>query len=81
MIQRRALADLLIEIADGFYDVTAPVGLRATAMQVALPVDLEMAHTSIGPEFRVELPRFVTHTSFDRRPDRLTIRWAEAITP
>lgn len=80
MIQRRALADLLIEIADGLYDVTAPAGLRATEIQVALPIDVEMGHTSLGPEFRAELPRFRTSTSFDRRPDRLTIRWAEGIT-
>ena len=51
MIQRRALADLLIEIADGLYDVTAPVGLRATEIQVALPIDVEMCIPHLGPNF------------------------------
>lgn len=81
MTDRRALADLLIDVADGIFGVADLPGLRATAMTVALPVEIQMACTPQGPEFRAELPRFVTRTSFDRLPDRLTVRWAEVIAP
>ncbi|MEO8751432.1 MAG: hypothetical protein ABI624_02010 [Casimicrobiaceae bacterium] len=80
MTDRRALADLLIDVADGLFGVADLPGLRATAMAVTLPVDIEMARTPDGPEFRAELPRFVTRTSFDGPPDRLTVRWAEVVT-
>jgi hypothetical protein len=81
MTDRRALADLLIDVAQGVFGVADLPGMRATAMQVTLPVDIQMAHTAQGPEFRAELPRFVTRTSFDRQLNRLTVRWAEARTP
>jgi hypothetical protein len=81
MTDRRALADLLIDVADGVLDVDAPPSLRVTGMQVTLPVDIQMARTPEGPEFRAELPRFVTRTSFDRLPDRLTVRWQEGVAP
>jgi hypothetical protein len=81
MIERRALADLLIDVADGVLGFAAPPGMRATSMAVTLPVEIEISRTPEGPEFRAELPRFVTRTSFDRTPDRLTVRWAEDVTP
>ena len=81
MTGRRALSDLLIDIADGVMGFAAPPGVRATALQVALPVDVEMARTAEGTEFRCEVPRFVTRTSFDKPPSRLTVRWAEGDTP
>jgi hypothetical protein len=81
MTDRRALAELLIDVADGVLDVDAPPSLRVTGMQVTLPVDIQMARTPEGPEFRAELPRFVTRTSFDRLPDRLTVRWQEGVAP
>jgi hypothetical protein len=81
MTERRALSDLLIDVADGVLGIAGPPGLRVTDMQVALPVDIQMARTSSGPEFRAELPRFVTRTSFDRPPDRLTVRWQEGVAP
>ena len=81
MTDRRALSDLLIELADGVHGVPSPPGLRATAMELTLPVEVEMASTSAGPEFRAELPRFVTRTLFDKPPNRLTVRWAERLAP
>jgi hypothetical protein len=81
MIQRRALSDVLIDIADGVLGVRAPEGLRTTSMEVALPVEIEMAKTDAGTEFRAELPRFITRTSFDAPPSRITVRWAEGVAP
>ena len=81
MIDRRALADMLIDVADGVLGVRIPAGLRATAMEVTLPVEIELARTAEGPEFRAELLRFVTRTAFDHTPDRLTVRWAEGVAP
>jgi hypothetical protein len=81
MTQRRALSDLLIDIADGVLGFSPPPGLRATAMEVALPVDIEMVRTTTGTEFRCEVPRFVTRTSFDKPPSRVTVRWVEEFAP
>jgi hypothetical protein len=81
MTERRALADMLIDVADGVLGVAMPPGLRATSMEVSLPVDVEIARTTQGPELRAELPRFVRRTSFDRLPSRLTVRWTEGLAP
>jgi hypothetical protein len=81
MTDRRTLSDMLIEVADGVLGVPVPPGLRATAMELTLPVEVEMARTAAGPEFRAELPRFVTRTLFDKAPSRLTVRWAERVAP
>ena len=81
MIDRRALSDMLVDVADGVLGLDVPAGLRATALEVTLPVEIEMARTPQGPEFRAELPRFVTRTAFDRAPSRLTVRWAEGAAP
>lgn len=81
MTDRRALADLLIDVADGVLGVAPPPGLRATSMELSLPVEVELARTTDGPELRAELPRFVTRTSFDKPPSRLTVRWAGGVAP
>jgi hypothetical protein len=81
MTQRRALSDMLIDVADGVLGMRVPDGLRATAMEVAVPVEVEMAKTEAGPEFRAELLRFITRTSFDVSPSRMTVRWAEGVAP
>jgi hypothetical protein len=81
MTQRRALSDMLIDVADGVLGMRVPAGLRATAMEVALPVEIEMAVTEAGPEFRAELLRFITRTSFDVSPSRMTVRWADGVAP
>ena len=79
MTERRALADMLDEVADTIFDLGTPPGLRATALQVTLPIEVQMARTGEGPEFRAELPRFITRTAFDQPTDRLTVNWVEAI--
>jgi hypothetical protein len=79
MTHRRALSDTLIDVADGVLGLRPPAGLRATAMEIALPVEIEMAKTDSGPEFRAELLRFITRTSFDVSPSRMTVRWAEGV--
>ena len=81
MIERRTLADMLINVADGVLGVAMPPGLRTTSMELSLPVEVEIVRTSQGPELRAELPRFVRRTSFDRSPSRLTVRWTEELAP
>ena len=81
MTARRALADMLADVADGVLGLAPPPGLRARSMEVSLPVEIELAQTGSGPEFRAELLRFVTRTSFDKPPSRLTVRWAEGVAP
>jgi hypothetical protein len=81
MTERRTLADMLIDVADGVLGVAMPPGLRATSMELSLPVEVEIVRTSRGAELRAELPRFVRRTSFDRSPSRLTVRWKEGSAP
>jgi hypothetical protein len=79
MTARRALSDMLIDVADGVLGIAVPPGLRATGLEVTLPVEIELTPMAEGHEFRAELPRFVTRTSFDRPTDRLTVTWAEIV--
>ena len=81
MTGRRALSDMLIDVADGVLGIATPPGLRATALEVTLPVEIELRRTAEGHDFLAELPRFVTRTVFDRPTDRLTVRWAEGLPP
>jgi hypothetical protein len=81
MTQRRALSDMLVDVADGVLGMPLPEGLRATGMEVALPVEIEMAKTDNGPEFRAELLRFITRTAFDVSPSRMTVRWTDRVAP
>ena len=81
MTQRRALSDMLIDVADGVLGMHVHGGLRTTSMEIALPVEIEMAKTDGEPEFRAELLRFITRTSFDVSPSRMTVRWAEGVSP
>jgi hypothetical protein len=81
MTQRRALSVMLDEVADSIFGLALLPGLRATALEMTLPVEVEMVRTTGGPEFRAELPRFVTRTSFDQPTDKLTVRWVEALIP
>ena len=81
MTERRALSVMLDEVADSIFGLASFPGLRATALETTLPVEVEMVLTTEGPEFRAELPRFVTRTSFDQPTDKLTVRWVEALTP
>lgn len=77
MTERRALSVMLDEVADSVFGLASLPGLRATALEMTLPVEVEIVPTKAGPEFRAELPRFVTRTSFDPPPDKLTVRWVE----
>ena len=81
MTDRRALSDMLIDVADGVLGLAVPPGLRATGLEVTLPVEIELRRTAEGHDFLAELPRFVTRTAFDRPTDRLTVRWAEGLPP
>ena len=81
MTDRRALSDMLIDIANGVLGLAPPKGLRATGLEVTLPVEVEVVRTLAGPEFRADLPRFVTRTLFDKPPSRLTVRWADGVAP
>jgi hypothetical protein len=71
MSGRRPMAAMLAEMAEGVMAAAATAGVRATRMEVTLPV--EIGFTS--GEFAAELPRFITRTSFDAPPSRLHLVW------
>ena len=78
MTERRALSEMLSEFADAIFGLASPLGLRATSLELTLPIDVRMVRTKSGPEFQADLPRFITRTTFDQPIDRMTVRWVEA---
>lgn len=71
MIGRRSMSATLGEIAEGVMAASAGTGLRATKVELDLP--LEIVWT--GGDFIADLPRLVTRTSFDPPPSRLRMVW------
>ena len=75
---RRALAELLTELADSaaaFADVTANMPVRARSLSLSLPIDLRLASTDQGLEVIGDVPLFLTRTDFDPDPARLEVDW------
>lgn len=75
---RRALADLLIELADGVADLAGLAGnapVRTRSLSLSLPIDLRLASTDEGLQVIGDVPLFLTRTDFDPDPARLEIDW------
>lgn len=77
MTQRRELSDMLIDVADGMLAGADERGVRATSMELALPVEVALENRDGALAVLAELPRFIFRTSFDRPPSRLTVVWTE----
>jgi hypothetical protein len=73
------LSLMLTDVAEGALAATRRRGLRATRVEMTLPVDLGVKRDRGSPDVELlgELPRFVTRTDFDPAPSRLTIVWEE----
>jgi hypothetical protein len=74
MTARRLLSDTLVSVADGVLGFLPPEGVSAESLEVGLPVEVELTRVGDTVEVRAELLRFVTRTSFDQPPSRLTVR-------
>jgi hypothetical protein len=81
MTARRELSDMLIDVADGALCTAGSVGVRTTAMNLSLPVEVALEKRDGALALVAELPRFVFRTSFDRPPSRLIVNWAEGGAP
>jgi hypothetical protein len=77
MTRRRELSDMLIDVADGALAGADATGVRATALQLSLPVEVALESRDGALAVLAELPRFVFRTSFDGPPSRLVVVWAE----
>ena len=75
MNERRLMAEMLTEIAEAALAAARP-GLRATRLEVSLPIELRFRP---GGELAAELPLFLRRTDFDAPPSRLTVVWEEAV--
>lgn len=71
MIVRRAMSMVLGEIAEGVMAATAGTGIRATRVELDLPLDVVWT----GGDVFADLPRLVTRTTFDSPPSRLHLMW------
>jgi hypothetical protein len=62
---------MLAEIAEGAMTAATSTGLRATRVEVSLPVEVVWTREAL----LAELPRFVTRTPFDAPLSRLNVVW------
>ena len=80
---RRPLADVLVELADamgGAGDFRAAI-VRATSLELSLPIEAGVEQRDGALQFIADLPRFHRRTDFDRPPGRLTVTLcAEAVS-
>lgn len=72
MTAQRALAEMLAEVAEGALTAATSAGVRATRVEITLPVELAMrGDGALGGD----LPRFVIRTAFDPPPSRIALVW------
>lgn len=71
MSTRKPMGVMLGEIAEAVMAATAGTTIRATRVEVDLPVDITWA----GGDLIAGLPRLVTRTAFDAPPSRLHLVW------
>lgn len=73
---RRQLGDTLFDVVEGIDAYPAP-GMRATSIEVNLPVELALGEVEGETVLLADLPAFVYRTAFDQPPARLHVRWGE----
>jgi hypothetical protein len=73
MNTRRTMAAMLADIAGGAMQAAAGAGVRASRVEVNLPVEIVWT----GGVLFAELPRNLTRTAFDAPPSRLLLVWEE----
>ena len=78
MSQRRPLSETLIDVVDGVGLHSAP-GLRATSIELTLPLEISMEQQEGEQVFLADLPRFIYRTAFDATPSRLTVLYEESV--
>ncbi|CAN7557093.1 hypothetical protein LJR225_004064 [Phenylobacterium sp. LjRoot225] len=78
MSARRTMGAMLAEVADGAMAAAATGGLRATRVEITLPVEVGFRRVDGETQLLADLPRLLTRTDFDLEPSRLTVVWQEA---
>lgn len=73
---RRQMGDTLIDVVEGI-DAHPGPGLRATSIEVSLPVEIALDQVAGETVLLADLPAFVYRTAFDLPPARLRVRWGE----
>ena len=73
MNSRRPMAAMLADIAEGAMQAAAGAGVRASRVEVNLPVDIAWT----GGALFADLPRNLIRTAFDAPPSRLLVVWEE----
>lgn len=76
MSGRRPLSATLIEVVDGIGLQSAP-DLRATSIELTLPLEISIEQHDGEQVFLADLPRFIYRTAFDATPSRLTVLYEE----
>jgi hypothetical protein len=77
---RRALADMVTELAAAVQPQGAAEALiRVTALDVDLPVEIELRQKPDGLLLLADLPRWRWRSVFDREPGRLSFHLQEEL--
>ena len=76
MSQRRPLSETLVDVVDGVGRHSAP-GLRATSIELTLPLEVSVEQVDGVQVLLADLPRFIYRTAFDATPSRLTVLYQE----
>lgn len=77
MNSRRSLAETMTELIDGIAFNPSGMGVRATSIELSLPVEIALEQQAGETVFLADLPQFIYRTAFDRAPSRLTVFWQE----
>jgi hypothetical protein len=81
---RRALAELLTELADSaaaFAYVAGEMPVRPRSLSLSLPIDLRLVVTTEEVEVIADVPLFRTRTDFDPDPAHLEVEWSAVPRP
>ena len=77
---RRPLGDMLAEVsAAAFAGSPARLPVKATSLELALPVEIEFRLADGEIMFVADVPVWRWRTVFDQTPSQLRITWGESI--
>jgi hypothetical protein len=79
-MKRRLLGDVVTELATSVQPEPAARELiRVTALDVTLPVEIELSQHDDELLLLADLPRWRWRSVFDRVPSRLSLHWREEL--
>ena len=73
MTSQRLLGEMLSEIFEGVLMTMSQADIKATSVELSLPINIGFENGSDGLAMIGELPQFLTRTDFDRDVGRMHV--------